>query len=126
MEEKMIRVKTVKFDFAGMVKPIGWCLIFTFIGFMLSIEFDDFTMMARMGSVIVIYGVYLTWEDISKSHIDRKKVVDAWLGNKKNDLSSKLEKEIARLRAVDVVVISYGTFVWGWGDLLLKIIMASP
>jgi len=112
-------------DGIDLLSPVVWCLFSTYLGFKFSLDTNDPSMMARMGSIIVIVGIYYTWKDLSKSRVLLKAQVDGWLKNKENDLSKSLETDISRLKTVDVFVLTYGTFIWGWGDLLMNLFLLS-
>lgn len=99
--------------------------IFTALGMKWSVDQYDPTMLARVGALIVVFGIYLTWVDLSqpyaqlKEYLFHKASKRGKLTPDDEETNKWLHNEIERTRELDALVLAYGTILWGWGDLLM-------
>jgi len=123
-------------------------ILLSVMGIALSISLKDWQYFARSGSLIVILGIIVAWKDITgnleayiNANIDvlAKKIQETengfttrgllYFGEKNSEVKNELEsyKEKLqkldrlmklRLKALEVCILVFGTFVWGYGDLI--------
>lgn len=113
------------------------------MGIALSISLKDWQYFARSGSLIVILGIIVAWKDITgdleaymnmlaKNIQERESNSTRGLlytGGKNSEENNQLESYKAklqelvrlmklRLKAIEVCILTLGTLVWGYGDLI--------
>lgn len=114
-----------------------------------SLWLSDWEHFARSGSLIVVVGIYVAWKDITGT-VDFAKqslrltieIEKSKLGSERRDLLTKARNQRAeekldsmgeeldgllkdtkyRVRVLEVGTIVFGTLIWGFGDLVGKII----
>ena len=119
------------------------------MGVAASIWQSDWEHLARSGSTIVVVGIYVTWKDITgkidfakrfllvtiekeKSELEsvggglltkaRNQEFEVKLDEMGEELAGLLETTRGRIRALEVGTIVLGTLVWGFGDLVGKMV----
>lgn len=99
-------------------------VLLTIMGFIFSRDLGDPLYMARFGSVIVIYGMYLAYSDYSRYLKDFNKLLERAInGTGRRVVISNHKEVIEYHKRLDFSVICYGTIVWGWGDIPMNYLM---
>ena len=83
------------------------------------LEKNTYFWFQRSGSLMVLFGVMLDFEQTKYSGIEESK--HNFVGDGTPQIIAKhLPKERLYIKRFSIVLIIIGTFIWGYGDLLFK------
>ena len=93
-----------------------------------SLLYSDWGWLSRSGSILIIYGGYIVWLDY-KGNIDSDLSKIESLAVKNGDKDADLLAVVRGIRTsnkklyknINLVILVFGTVIWGYGDLVEKL-----
>jgi len=126
MKQLVIKLKDIDEQWKILTCSI---IILILFGVLPSYCVSDWSWFSRSGALLVIYGIYIVWQDIKGGiHTALDKVNSATsqkFGDKSEglkDLVKGIQKENKKLyNTIEFLIIGAGTLVWAYGDLIGKV-----
>jgi len=96
------------------------------LGLVLSVRFNNWTWLSRSGSLIVINGIMLTSHQViehmrrlRQNQIHRPSQFNRdWAGGDKSAFVHYQEEQVWLSEKYGLNMLIFGTFIWGFGDLI--------